>query len=98
MGGVYSRSTPPRIEWTTSLVKALSDAVIAIGRLAGEWKRLPNPYVLIRPFVKREAALSSRIEGTLATLGELLAAEAGATIETATFIPPPAGPGVTERC
>lgn len=36
---------------------------------------------LIRPFVRREAVLSSRIEGTQATLGELLAAEAGATVE-----------------
>jgi len=37
--------------------------------------------VLIRPFVRREAVLSSRIEGTQATLGELLAAEAGAAVE-----------------
>ena len=37
--------------------------------------------MLIRPFVRREAVLSSRIEGTQATLGELLAAEAGAAVE-----------------
>ncbi|MGH7428772.1 MAG: Fic family protein, partial [Candidatus Methylomirabilaceae bacterium] len=43
--------------------------------------RLPNPHLLIRPFVRREAVLSSRIEGTQATLGELLAAEAGAAVE-----------------
>lgn len=52
-----------------------------IGQLAGEGGRLPNPHVLIRPFMRREAVLSSRIEGTRATLGELLAAEAGATVE-----------------
>ncbi len=52
-----------------------------MGRLAGEGRRLPNPHLLIRPFVRREAVLSSRIEGTQATLGELLAAEAGATVE-----------------
>jgi Fic family protein len=34
----------------------------------------------MRPFLRREAVLSSRIEGTQATLGELLAAEAGAAI------------------
>jgi Fic family protein len=34
----------------------------------------------MRPFVRREAVLSSRIEGTQATLGELLAAEAGAAV------------------
>ncbi len=52
-----------------------------IGRLAGEGKRLPSPHILIRPFIRREAVLSSRIEGTQATLGELLAAEAGASIK-----------------
>jgi len=43
--------------------------------------RLPNPHLLIRPFVRREAVLSSRIEGTRSSLGELLAAEAGAVVE-----------------
>lgn len=42
-----------------------------------------NPHLLIRPFVRREAVLSSRIEGTQATLGELLADEAGALVERA---------------
>ena len=59
----------------------LSYADRAIGRLAGEGRRLPNPHLLIRPFVRKEAVLSSRIEGTQATLGELLAAEAGAAVE-----------------
>ncbi|MDV7399818.1 Fic/DOC family N-terminal domain-containing protein, partial [Arthrospira platensis SPKY1] len=49
--------------------------------MSGEARRLPNPHVFIRPFVKREAVFSSRIEGTQATLGELLAAEAGARVE-----------------
>jgi Fic family protein len=35
----------------------------------------------MRPFVRREAVLSSKIEGTQATLGEFLAAEAGAVVE-----------------
>ncbi|MBI2561021.1 MAG: Fic family protein [candidate division NC10 bacterium] len=62
-------------------MRALSDADRLIGRLAGEGGRLPNPHLLVRPFVRREAVLSSRIEGTQATLGELLAAEAGAVSE-----------------
>ncbi len=49
--------------------------------MAGEGTRLPNPHVLIRPFVQREAVLSSKIEGTQATLGELLAAEAGLIVD-----------------
>lgn len=72
---------PPPIEWSAGLVAALSAADRAIGRLAGEGRRLPNPHLMIRPFVRREAVLSSRIEGTQATLGELLAAEAGAAVE-----------------
>src|SRR6266436_2112719 len=72
---------PPRFEWSAGLAAALSAADRAVGRLAGEGRRLPNPHLLIRPFVRREAVLSSRIEGTQATLGELLAAEAGAAVE-----------------
>jgi Fic family protein len=63
------------------MVRVLSAADRAIGRLAGEGGRLPNPHLLIRPFIRREAVLSSRIEGTQATLGELLAAEAGIAVE-----------------
>lgn len=74
---------PPSLEWNLGLVRALSDADRAIGRLAGEGGRLPNPHFLLRPFLRREAVLSSRIEGTQATLGELLAAEAGAAVERA---------------
>lgn len=72
---------PPELNWTPRLIGALSDADRLVGRLAGEGGRLPNPHILIRPFVRREAVLSSKIEGTQATLGELLAAEAGATVD-----------------
>ena len=60
---------------------SLSEADRAVGRLTGEGRRLPNPHLPIRPFVRKEAVLSSRIEGTQATLGELLAAEAGAAVD-----------------
>jgi len=72
---------PPTLEWTPALVAALSEADRLIGRLAGEGGRLPNPHLLIRPFLRREAVLSSKIEGTQATLGELLAAEAGMAVD-----------------
>jgi len=72
---------PPELSWTPRLIGALSDADRLVGRLAGEGGRLPNPHILIRPFVQREAVLSSKIEGTQATLGELLAAEAGAIVD-----------------
>src|SRR5208283_1799174 len=72
---------PPVFDWTPRLIRSLSDADRLIGRLAGEGGRLPNPHILIRPFIRREAVLSSKIEGTQATLGELLAAEAGAVVD-----------------
>ena len=72
---------PPELVWTPRLIRALSDADRLIGKLAGEGGRLPNPHLLMRPFLQREAVLSSRIEGTQATLGELLAVEAGAAVE-----------------
>ena len=72
---------PPPLVWTSELALALSDADRAVGRLAGEGRRLPNPHVVIRPFIRREAVLSSRIEGTQATLGEILAVQAGAAVD-----------------
>src|SRR5665647_1381602 len=72
---------PPQIEWDLSLVNALSQADSFLGNLAGEGSKLPNPHVLIRPFIAREAVLSSRIEGTQATLGQVLAVEAGVELE-----------------
>ena len=68
---------PPPITWDADLVAVLSRADQAIGRLAGEGSRFPNPHLFIRPFLNREAVLSSRIEGTRTTLEELLAAGAG---------------------
>ena len=68
---------PPPIRWNGELAAALSHADLALGRLAGEGGRFPNPHMFIRSFVRREAVLSSRIEGTRTTFSELLAAEAG---------------------
>lgn len=72
---------PPEIDWSAQLIRSLSDADRLIGQLSGEGKKLPNPHLLIRPFIKSEAVLSSRIEGTQATLGELLANDAGAIVD-----------------
>ena len=69
---------PPPLAWGQELTFSLSAADRAIGGLAGEGRRLPNPHLFIRPLMRKEAVLSSRIEGTQATLGELLAAEADA--------------------
>lgn len=69
---------PPALTWDLNLANTLSDADRLLGYLAGEGGKLPNPHILIRPFMTREAVLSSRIEGTQATLEDVLAAHAGA--------------------
>ena len=72
---------PPDIAWDGDLVTALSHADRAVGRLAGECRLMPIPYLFIRTFLYKEAVLSSRIEGTQVSLGELFAANAGARVE-----------------
>src|SRR5262249_49167957 len=58
------------------LMSRLSAADQALGELAGAGRRLPNPHLLIRPFIRREAVLSSRIEGTVTRLDQLFLFEA----------------------
>lgn len=67
---------PPQLEWGQSTVQLLSAADRALGRLAGVGQTLLNPHLLIGPFTRREAVLSSRIEGTQASLSDLLLFEA----------------------
>jgi hypothetical protein len=43
---------PPKLEWTPRLMRVLSDADRLIGKLAGEGGRLPNPHILMRPFLQ----------------------------------------------
>jgi Fic family protein len=67
---------PPTLAWTPELVADLSEADRALGELAGLGRVLPNPHILIAPFIRREAVLSSQIEGTRASLSDLYAYEA----------------------
>ena len=67
---------PPALTFSPFLVAALSDADRALGELKGLGGTLANPHLLIRPLARREAVLSSRIEGTRASLDDLLAYEA----------------------
>ena len=72
---------PPELEWNNTLVNCLSRADHILGMLSQEGVKLPNPHLLIRPFITREAVLSSKIEGTQATLGEILENEAGLHVD-----------------
>ncbi len=58
-------------------VYALSEADNALGLLQGLGKLIQDPELLVGPYLTREALASSRIEGTQASLSEVLQAEAG---------------------
>ena len=70
---------PPKLELTWELAAEISAADRGLSELAGIARTLPNPHLLIRPFMSREAVLSSRIEGTQASLSDLFYFEAAQT-------------------
>jgi Fic family protein len=67
---------PPRLIFDRPLVLALSRADAALSELAGVGRQMPNPHLFIAPYLRREAVLSSRIEGTRTNLDTLLLEEA----------------------
>lgn len=69
---------PPAVDTSGILAVLNGRAERALGYLGGIAFRLPDPYLLIGPFMRREAVLSSRIEGTVASLSDLVAFEAAA--------------------
>lgn len=62
---------PPVLDMDLELVRTLSDADRAPAELAGTGRNMANPRVFISPFVRREAVLSSRIEGTEADIKDV---------------------------
>ena len=66
---------PPAIAFDTELVRLLSLADARLSELSGMGRQLPNPHLLIAPYMRQEAVLSSRIEGTLASLSDLFEEE-----------------------
>ena len=67
---------PRQMELNSDLVYLLSEADRRLGELAGLARVLPNPQLLIAPLSQREAVLSSRIEGTQASVSDLAIFEA----------------------
>jgi len=70
---------PPKIELDWELANLLSEANIKLGELSGAGQLLPNPHLLMGPFIRREAVTSSRIENTQSGLDELFLFEADKT-------------------
>ena len=67
---------PPELSIGSGLISLLDSASLAVGTLTGVGEMISNPHLLIRPFIRREAVLSSRIEGTVASLSDVFAYEA----------------------
>jgi Fic family protein len=65
----------PPLALETEILALLSRADLAVGRLDGIIQTVPNPDLFVAMHVRREAVLSSQIEGTQSTLEDLLAVE-----------------------
>ena len=70
------RFPPENLDWPV-LIPLIGPAAAAVARYDGLLAAIPNPGVLLSPLTTQEAVLSSRIEGTQATMGEVLEFEAG---------------------
>ena len=67
---------PSDLRLNPPLLALLSQADMELGRLVGAAEILPNPDLFVRMYVRREAVLSSQIEGTQASLMDVLEYEA----------------------
>ena len=69
-------SLPPEIKYSSESINLLAEANRYLGNLNGVGALLPNPNLLIVPYMRREAVLSSKIEGTQTSLSDLFYFEA----------------------
>lgn len=78
MSAFVPNPLPPVWELSLDIINRLIAAERSMGELNGLAQQLPNPYLLINPYIRREAVASSRIEGTRTDLRELMLFEADA--------------------
>lgn len=62
----------PPIDWNPALRRRFDDALVALGRLDAVSTLLPNAALVLYSFIRKEAVLSSQIEGTQSSLADLL--------------------------
>jgi len=74
---------PKKLDWTR-LIPLLTPASAGLARYDSLLSVVPNSHVLLSPLTTQEAVLSSKIEGTHVTIGEVLEIEAGGGAETLT--------------
>jgi Fic family protein len=66
---------PPQIKPSWEITNKMIQAQKSLGELKGLGRNIDNPNLFIRPFIRKEAVLSSRIEGTRTELIDLFAYE-----------------------
>lgn len=71
----FPRPIPREVVISADNLMRVADAEAALGRLAGAGRLLPDPHLLVRLYLHREAVASTRIEGTQASLLEVFDAE-----------------------
>lgn len=69
------RELPTTVELSQETVKLMGEADRALGGLTARIRFLPNPALLVRPALRREAQETSKLEGTYAHLDDILAAD-----------------------
>lgn len=67
----YGRFPPKNRDWK-ALIPLIAPAVAAVARYDGMLAALPSPKILLAPLATREAVHSSRVEGTRATIVDVL--------------------------
>lgn len=74
---------PRQLTLKPQTIMLLSDADVALGRLGGAGRLLPDPHLLVNAYITREAVASSRIEGTQASVTEVFDAAVTGTFARA---------------
>lgn len=67
---------PPELKWSSNIVTISGEAERALAELASIGRNFPEPHIMVHSFIAQEAVMSSRIEGTQASLADVYQYEA----------------------
>ena len=80
----HQNQFPPKAMDWLRLIPLIGPANAGLARYDGLLSAIPNAHILLSPLATQEAVLSSRIEGTRVTIGEVLEIEAGGNSDALT--------------
>ncbi|MBI9079558.1 MAG: Fic family protein [Pseudodesulfovibrio sp.] len=76
----YQLPPEPEVEWRSDLQKLFDQAHLSLGELNAINEIVPNTHLFLYMYVRKEAVLSSQIEGTQSSLSDLLTHEVGEAV------------------